>query len=94
MNFSWLHGGAQAPRIERIRHDVKIRTLRVTQVERLTPHMARVTFTGEELADFRSLAPDDRVKLSFTRAAGLESRRDYTVRRVGGDKKTRGRKVA
>ncbi|WP_331767010.1 siderophore-interacting protein [Embleya sp. NBC_00896] len=40
--------------------------LRTTTVGRLTPHMARVTFTGEGLDDFRTW-PDQQLKLCFPR---------------------------
>jgi NADPH-dependent ferric siderophore reductase len=41
--------------------------------------MLRVSFTGDDLADFISLSPDDHVKIVVP-GAGLE-RRDYTPRR-------------
>ncbi|WP_070106280.1 siderophore-interacting protein [Burkholderia plantarii] len=81
--FSRPRGHATGPTIERVRHDDRVRMLRVARIERLTPHMSRVSFVGEALVGFHSLAPDDRVKLSFpgVGAAGAEARRDYTVRR-------------
>ncbi|TEA71928.1 siderophore-interacting protein [Allopusillimonas ginsengisoli] len=69
------------PRVERIRHESKVRTAQVSQVERLTPGMLRVTFTGDELSDFISLAADDHVKLSVPTRMGMIARRDYTPRR-------------
>ncbi|MBK1788963.1 siderophore-interacting protein [Prauserella cavernicola] len=42
------------------------RALQVTAVRRLTPHMARITFTGD-LHDFVSAAPDQYVKVFFPR---------------------------
>jgi NADPH-dependent ferric siderophore reductase len=50
---------------QRLRHDVVLRRLDVLRVERLTPHMQRVTFGGAELRGFYSAAPDDHVKLFF-----------------------------
>ncbi|MER5766387.1 siderophore-interacting protein [Streptomyces sp. NPDC001985] len=41
--------------------------LHVTRVERITPHMVRVTFGGEDLAGFTSVSPDQQVKLFFSR---------------------------
>jgi NADPH-dependent ferric siderophore reductase len=41
------------------------RQLEVKRVERLTPRDARITFGGDDLAGFASLAPDDHVKLLF-----------------------------
>ena len=54
---------------------------RVVHVERVTPGMLRICFTGPELADFVSRAPDDHVKLLLPTDAGETVRRDYTPRR-------------
>lgn len=53
-----------------LRHPVVLRTLEVLRVERLTPHMQRVTLGGDELRGFLSAAPDNHVKLFFPNAAG------------------------
>lgn len=53
-----------------LRHPVVLRTLEVLRVERLTPHMQRVTLGGDELRGFHSAAPDDHVKLFFPNSAG------------------------
>ena len=53
-----------------LRHPVKFRRLQVRHVERVTPHMQRVVFGGDELDGFISAAPDDHVKLFFPNAAG------------------------
>lgn len=53
-----------------LRHPVVLRTLDVLRVERLTPHMQRVTLGGDALRGFHSGAPDDHVKLFFPNAAG------------------------
>jgi NADPH-dependent ferric siderophore reductase len=76
-----------APRIERIRHELKRRDLTVDTVERITPQMLRITLTGEDLADFVSAAPDDHVKIFLPATSGEPERRDYTPRRF--DPKTR-----
>lgn len=55
---------------QRIRHEVMRRTLDVRRVERLTPHMQRITFGGPELHGFHSAAPDDHVKLFFPNRDG------------------------
>jgi NADPH-dependent ferric siderophore reductase len=55
---------------QRLRHPVVLRTLDVLRVERLTPHMQRVTFGGDELRGFHSAAPDNHMKLFFPNAAG------------------------
>lgn len=60
-----------APHIHRrLRHEVVLRTLEVLRVERLTPHMRRVTLVGPELRGFLSPAPDDHVKLFFPNRDG------------------------
>ncbi|WP_405679227.1 siderophore-interacting protein [Streptomyces sp. NBC_01511] len=42
-----------------------VRTVEVSAVQRLSPHMVRVTFGGPALADFSYDAPDQQVKLYF-----------------------------
>jgi NADPH-dependent ferric siderophore reductase len=44
-----------------------LRMIRVRSVARITPHMARVTFGGDELADFAATEPDQQLKLYFPR---------------------------
>ncbi len=53
-----------------LRHTLKFRPLQVRRVERLTPHMQRVVFTGDDLDSFVSASPDDHVKLFFPNSAG------------------------
>jgi NADPH-dependent ferric siderophore reductase len=68
--------------VQRVRHELKRRKLRVRAVTPLTPRMLRVTFEGEELADFVSASFDDHVKVFFPAAEGAEpAKRDYTPRR-------------
>lgn len=70
-----------APKIERVRHELKRRSLTVSNIEKLTPGMLRIEFSGEDLVDFVSLAPDDHIKI-FVAGTGEEmERRDYTPRR-------------
>lgn len=52
------------------RHSVVFRTLEVLRVERLTPHMQRITLGGDGLRGFLSAAPDDHVKLFFPNSRG------------------------
>ena len=68
------------PSIERIRHEIRLRSLTVSAVERLTPHMLRITLSGGDLSDFISASADDHVKI-FIPGAGEPERRDYTPRR-------------
>jgi len=71
--------------ITRHRHELKRRVLSVASTTRLTPHMIRIVLTGEDLADFTSLAPDDHIKLLLPGAAEGErpEMRDYTPRAFG-----------
>lgn len=69
------------PRVHRVRHELRMRTLPVTRVARPTPGFVSVTFGGDELAGFTSAGFDDHVKLILRTPAGEEIRRDYTPRR-------------
>src|SRR5262249_45350779 len=40
--------------VTRVRHPLKFRLLQVKQVRHLTPHLTRVTLTGDDLHDFES----------------------------------------
>lgn len=74
-------GTHAARRVERVRHEVKRRDVRVAKVEPLGPNVRRITLHGESLADFASASFDDHVKLFFDAPAGTEpARRDYTPR--------------
>ncbi|AVT35140.1 siderophore-interacting protein [Plantactinospora sp. BB1] len=44
-----------------------IRYIRVADTARITPRMARITFTGDDLADLHLAGPDQQVKLYFPR---------------------------
>ncbi|RDJ08994.1 siderophore-interacting protein [Rhizobium grahamii] len=76
-----------APQIERVRHELRRRSLTVAEVTDITPGMRRIVLTGDDLADFVSLAPDDHVKV-FVPALEGEARRDYTPRRYDNDART------
>ncbi|CAI9122039.1 siderophore-interacting protein [Brytella acorum] len=49
----------------RVRHPLRQRMLQVARVEAVSPRMRRVIFTGDDLRDFVTSAPDDHVKLVF-----------------------------
>lgn len=49
----------------RVRHEIKVRTVTVQSVERLSPSMQRVVFFDDSLLDFRSDGFDDHVKVFF-----------------------------
>ena len=78
-----------SPKIQRVRFELKRRRLTVREVQRLTPKIVRVTFTGEDLADFKSLGFDDHVKLFFTDEAQQVAMRDFTPRRYDTDRRER-----
>jgi len=74
----------------RQRHEPKRRRLDVVAVDKITPHMVRVTVGGAELAGFTSHGFDDHVKLFFPEVEPTEVdsngapkpvSRDYTPRR-------------
>lgn len=56
------------PIVERVRHPLKLRIASVRHVQRLTPHMVRITLHSPQFSDFVSLGYDDHVKLFFPRA--------------------------
>jgi NADPH-dependent ferric siderophore reductase len=51
--------------VTRVRHSLKFRLLQVTRVQPLTPHLIRVTLTGDDLEDFESASFDDHIKVFF-----------------------------
>jgi NADPH-dependent ferric siderophore reductase len=65
----------------RVMHELRRRQLTVRESSRVTPDMLRITFTGDDLRDFTSLAPDDHIKLFIAGENGAVERRDYTPRR-------------
>jgi NADPH-dependent ferric siderophore reductase len=63
MSFSDDKISLRTPR--RIHHQLRSRMLAVEQIERLTPHLLRITFGSTELEGFSSPGFDDHVKLCF-----------------------------
>jgi len=53
-----------------IRHTLVRRTIEVLSIRRITPHMQRIIFGGEDLNGFISASPDDHVKLLFPNPHG------------------------
>jgi NADPH-dependent ferric siderophore reductase len=51
--------------VTRVRHALRFRLLQVKRVAALTPHLVRVTLTGEALDDFVSASFDDHIKVFF-----------------------------
>ena len=68
-------------RVQRVRLELKRRTVQVLRTATLSPHLRSITFGGESLADFASPSFDDHVKLLLDAGDGSEPvRRDYTPR--------------
>jgi NADPH-dependent ferric siderophore reductase len=51
--------------VTRIRHAIKLRLGRVTQVTALSPTLTRITLAGDDFRDFESASFDDHVKVFF-----------------------------
>nr|WP_308418574.1 siderophore-interacting protein [Chitinimonas arctica] len=51
--------------VQRVRHALKFRLLRVSHTHRVTPGLLRVTLQGDELSDFVSDSFDDHIKVFF-----------------------------
>jgi len=83
-----MKDAAQAPVIQRVRHELKRRELTVASIAPLGPGFVSITFTGDDLADFVSLSFDDHVKLMFDESAESPIRRDYTPRGFNREQKT------
>ena len=66
--------------VQRVRHELRRRTLTVVRVTRLSPGFVSVVLAGDELADFSSLSFDDHLKFMIDGADGEPVRRDYTPR--------------
>lgn len=67
-------------RVQRVRHEIKRRSVEVSRVEALSPGFKRITFTGASLGDFVSASFDDHIKFVLDRADGQPVMRDYTPR--------------
>ena len=61
---------AAARSVQRVRHETRLRRLRVLRTQRLSPALLRVTLGGGELAGFTSAAADDHVKVFFPLVPG------------------------
>lgn len=69
-------------RVQRVRHELRRRDVRVTGVHELGPGFRSITFGGDALADLPSDSFDDHVKFMIPGADGEPVRRDYTPRRI------------
>ena len=73
--------------ITRVRHDLRRRTLTVSSIEYVTPHMLRFGLTSPDLHDFVSASHDDHIKLLFPNDGedgAATCMRDFTPRRFDG----------
>jgi NADPH-dependent ferric siderophore reductase len=70
---------APISRVQRVRHELKIRPVEVVDVRDIGSHFRRITFRGQALQDFHSASFDDHVK--FILGQGDDAvKRDYTPR--------------
>jgi len=71
---------ASPRRVQRVRHEIVRRALRVARVEPLGPGFRRITLAGPELAGFVSASFDDHLKFILEPGTEAQSMRDYTPR--------------
>jgi NADPH-dependent ferric siderophore reductase len=71
----------------RHKFEIKRRILTITGKDYVTPKMIRITATGEDLADFNSMAPDDHLKLVIDLGTDKPEMRDYTPRSFDAEKR-------
>lgn len=57
-------------RRKRLRHELTVRRLRVSETRQVSAHLRRVRLVGDELAGFSAPGPDDHVKLFLPDAEG------------------------
>lgn len=67
-------------RVQRVRHELRRRSVHVARVQPLGANFVGVTFAGDDLHDFVSDGFDDHVKFLFEDGSGEVIRRDYTPR--------------
>lgn len=68
-------------RVQRVRHELRRRDVRVLRTETIGANFQSLTFGGDALSDFVSDSFDDHVKFMFDDGSGEMVRRDYTPRR-------------
>jgi NADPH-dependent ferric siderophore reductase len=77
-----------------VRRDTRRRYLIVSDVQRITPRMQRISFQSADLGDFESASPDDHIKLFFpmlelsNASTDDVCMRDYTPRKFDAARKT------
>lgn len=68
-------------RVQRIRHELKRRTLDIVRITDVSPHLRAVVLTGPDLAGFVSASFDDHIKVFLDAGVEPPVMRDYTPRR-------------
>ena len=56
--------------VARVRHEIRVRRLRVERIDRVSPHFLRVRFSSDALHDFISASFDDHAKLMLPARPG------------------------
>lgn len=64
--------------VQTIMHEIIKRNLTIKSVQLLNSKIKKITLTGKELEGFKSLAPDDSVKVFIKSNSGEEIKRSYT----------------
>ena len=68
-------------RVQRVRHELLRREVRVSHIEATSPGFLSITFAGDSLRSFVSMSFDDHVKLILRDSAGETAMRDFTPTR-------------
>lgn len=76
-----METAAPVSRVQRVRHELKRRSVTVARVESIGPHFRSVVFTGDALSDFVTASFDDHVKFILDADGERPVMRDYTPRR-------------
>jgi len=75
------HLSPAASRVQRVRHELRMRTLEVRRTAQVSPQVRAVTLGGDALQGFHSPGFDDHIKLFLPAEGADAARRDYTPRR-------------
>jgi NADPH-dependent ferric siderophore reductase len=65
-------------RVQRVRHELLRRDVRVHRIDASSPGFLSITFAGESLRSFVSLSFDDHIKLIIRDRTGSTAMRDFT----------------
>ncbi len=75
------HLSPAASRVQRVRHELRMRALEVRRTAQVSPQVRAVTLSGDALKGFHSPGFDDHIKLFLPAEGADAARRDYTPRR-------------